>query len=138
MSAKRKNVFSRMRRYPADGWVAGVCAGLAAHFDWNAKLLRVLFLLGLIFSGFFPVGVAYCLLWYLMDEAPGRAPAGDEDEDLQTGGVNPASGRPYRAPATMSDVKARFARLEERLNHMEESVTSNDYELRRELRKLES
>lgn len=120
--------FSRLRRYPGDGWVGGVCAGLAAHFDWNARLLRVLFVLGLLFTGFFPVGLAYCLLWYLMDEAPGKAPAAGESFSTQ----------PKAPAATMSEVKARFARLEQRLRNMEESVTSNDYELRRELRKLES
>lgn len=132
MSIKGRTVFSRMRRYPADGWVAGVCAGLAAHFDWNAKLLRVLFVVGLLFSGFFPVGLAYCLLWYLMDEASGRAP------DRQEADASPSSYGSSAPPPTMTDVKTRFTRLEERLRNIEESVTSSDFELRRELRKLES
>mgnify|MGYP006140061917 FL=1 len=36
-----------------------------------------------------------------------------------------------------ADLKARFSRLDQRLSSMEDCVTSNDYELRRELRKLE-
>ena len=42
--------FLKMNRYPADGWIGGVCAGLAVHFDWNAKLLRLLFVLGLFIA----------------------------------------------------------------------------------------
>lgn len=130
MSIRGRGFFSRMRRYPADGWIGGVCAGLAVHFDWNAKLLRVLFVVGLLFSGFFPVGLAYCLLWYLMDEAHGQGAEPEARSNHTASRETPAS--------TMTDVKARFARLEERLRHMEASVTSSDYELRRELRKLES
>lgn len=137
MSASR-NPFANMRRYPGDGWIGGVCAGLAAHFDWNAKVLRITFALGLFFSGFFPVGAAYCLLWYVMEEAPGKAPYQDASEPAAAyASAGPSYSRSTPSP-TIADVKARFARLEERLNSMEESVTSNEYELRRELRKLES
>jgi phage shock protein C len=122
-----KGLFSRMRRYPKEGWIGGVCAGLAVHFGWNAKLLRILFAAGLLFSGFFPVGLVYCLLWYLMDDGTERHVAVDADPT-----------RDANAPApTMGDVKARFTRLEERLRSIEDSVISNEFELRRELSKLE-
>ena len=123
--------FLKMTRYPADGWIGGVCAGLAVHFDWNAKLLRLLFVIGLFFSGFFPVGLAYCVLWYLMDEAPGPAATASASSAYE-------SGTPGAGSATPADLKARFARMEERLRSMEESVSSREFDLRRELRKLES
>lgn len=123
-----ENLFSRMRRYPKDGWIGGVCAGLAVHFGWNAKLLRVLFAAGLLFSGFFPVGLVYCLLWYLMDEGPTRGTARDPAPD--------GTARP--SMPTMGDIKVRFSQLEDRLRNIEDSVTSNEFDLRRELRKLES
>ena len=37
-----------------------------------------------------------------------------------------------------AEIRARFARIEERLRHMETCVASSEYELRRELRKLET
>ena len=40
--------------------------------------------------------------------------------------------------AQMREYDRRFARLEDRLGNMEECVTSNEFELRRELKKLES
>src|SRR3546814_2014713 len=60
---------STMRRYPEDGWFAGVCAGVADYFGWSVKLIRVLVILAFVFSGFFPVGIVYLALWYLMDPA---------------------------------------------------------------------
>lgn len=127
---EHSGLMARLRRYPRQGWVAGVCAGLAEYFDWNAKLLRVLFALAFIFGGFFPAGLIYCVLWYLMD-AGDRRPrveaAADDDTDRRYGS----------APAGPSDPRERFARLEARLRSMEEVVTSNDFELRREFRKLQ-
>lgn len=125
--------FERLRRYPQRGWVAGVCAGLAEFFDWNVKLLRVLFVAGLIVSGFFPIGVIYLILWYLMEPADG--------EVRPTPDVDTHRARSYRSHAETgaptTDVKARFTRLEERLRNMEACVTSDEFELRRELKKLE-
>lgn len=120
-----KEFWDRLRRDTRQGWIAGVCAGLANYFDWNVKLVRVLFALGLLFSGFFPVGVIYCVLWYLMDE--------DDGEPVRVRPDTPAS-----QPPAAGDPRSRFERLELRLRKIEECVATRDFELRRELRKLES
>jgi phage shock protein C len=49
----------------------------------------------------------------------------------------PSGGGPSRPP-TMGEVKARFERLDARLRGIEECVTDKEFELRRELKKLES
>jgi phage shock protein C len=147
-------LFQRMHRQPGRGWIAGVCAGLADFLDWNVKIIRLLFVAGFIFGGFFPAGVIYLVLWYLMepDYGDGRVPrswrryrrhrrhrhhwqasAVDDDADAD----EPDAPEPYR-PVGPTELKVRFARLEERLRSMEACVTSGDFELRRELRKLES
>lgn len=131
MSIRDSMSIKHWRRYPAQGWVAGVCVGLADYFGWNVKLVRVLFVLGLLFSGFFPVGLAYCVLWYLMDEGE------QHPQDHAAGSDFTAYATPTGTTASPADIKARFARLEERLGSMEESVTSREFELRRELKKLE-
>lgn len=44
--------------------IAGVCAGLAQRFGWNVTLLRLLWLLAVLFLG---TGVvAYIILWIIM------------------------------------------------------------------------
>jgi phage shock protein C len=127
------NKTSDFVRYPRDGYIGGVCAGLAAYFDWNVRLIRVLAVLALIFGGGFPILLIYLVLWYVMSDEGGRAPyRGERDGHHRS--------RTYRdeaRPQTRQDVRMRFMRLEERLNSMDACITSHDYELRRELRKLE-
>lgn len=119
--------FDRLRRFPKQGWIAGVCVGLAEFFDWNVKLIRLVFVAAFIISGFFPVGVIYLVLWYLMDE----------DEAPRRRSASWADTPPRTEPPTPSELRARFTRLEQRLRNMEACVTSDEFELRRELRKLE-
>ncbi|TJY60799.1 PspC domain-containing protein [Sinimarinibacterium sp. CAU 1509] len=127
-------LFSRLRRYPKQGWIAGVCVGLGEFFGWNVKLIRVLLIASFVVSGFFPVGVIYLALWYLMDEA--------ELDDAGRSRPYTPSGGPSTPPsphtASNTELSSRFARLEQRLRNMEDCVTSSEFELRRELRKLES
>ena len=139
----RTGFLSEMRRFPSDGWIAGVCAGIADYFNWKVRLVRLVAFLLLIFTGFWPSVIVYCVLWYVMDEGslqdPYRPnyrrppPQSDVPHSPAPAGTTPTSGG-----AGMSDLKARFAKLEERLGNMEECVTSKDFELRRELRRLEN
>jgi len=133
----------RLRRHPRQGWVSGVCVGLAEFFDWNVKVVRIVFVAAFIISGFFPVGVIYLVLWYLMDDVDAEPVIRSERPHYSgpSGGASSRSysGRSYSsAPRSTEDVKTRFTRLEERLRNMEACVTSEEFELRRELRKLES
>jgi phage shock protein C len=48
--------------------IAGVCAGLAQRFGWNANLIRLLFLLSCLLPG--PQFVIYLVLWFLIPKAP--------------------------------------------------------------------
>lgn len=143
---------SRFRRYPDEGYIAGVCAGVAEFLGWNVRLIRALAVLTFIFGGFFPIVLVYGLLWYVMEETRGGGatdPRGyDGPGDAGGGSGTYAGSGSYRSSrhregsggsrfGSSADLKARFSRLDQRLSSMEECVTSNDYELRRELRKLE-
>lgn len=149
---------SRFRRYPDEGYIGGVCAGIAEFLGWNVRMIRALAVLTFIFGGFFPIVLVYCLLWYVMEETRGKSPSPGLDYERTAPG-DPGGGagggayasRSYGGSSdrasreagryghtTSADLKSRFSRLEQRLSSMEECVTSNDYELRRELRKLET
>lgn len=112
-----------LRRIPERGIVAGVCAGVCEYFDWNVKLLRALLVVIFIFSGAFPILVIYAVLWYVMD------PISAADV-----GHTPGAQR----PASMGEVRDRFNRLDERLRNIEECVSDKEFDLRRELKKLEA
>ena len=59
-----------------DHQIAGVCGGLAKHFDLPSSKLRVVWVLATVFTAFAGV-VLYLALWYLLPEAPPPAPAFD-------------------------------------------------------------
>ena len=48
--------------------IAGVCAGLAQRFGWNANVVRLVFLLSCLLPG--PQFVIYLVLWLLIPKAP--------------------------------------------------------------------
>ena len=50
--------------------IAGVCGGLAEHLGVSASPLRVVWVLGAVFSAAFPGLFLYLALWYLLPQAP--------------------------------------------------------------------
>jgi phage shock protein C len=57
----------RLSRMPAEGRIAGVCAGLAAHFDVDVAFVRLAWILLSIFPGGIVGGVvAYGAAWLIM------------------------------------------------------------------------
>ncbi|MGB7748548.1 MAG: PspC domain-containing protein [Verrucomicrobiia bacterium] len=66
-----------LRRSRDDSRLAGVCGGLARHFDLPSTKLRVVWVLGTLFSAAFPGVLLYLALWYLLPEEPPPAPSFD-------------------------------------------------------------
>jgi phage shock protein PspC (stress-responsive transcriptional regulator) len=63
----------RLVRPRDNRWIAGVCAGLARRFGWNANLVRLLFVLSCLLPG--PQFIVYLVLWVIMpneDRYPAR------------------------------------------------------------------
>jgi phage shock protein C len=54
--------------------IAGVCGGLAKHFDLPSSRLRLVWVVGTLFSAAFPGIFLYLALWYLLPEEPAPAP----------------------------------------------------------------
>ena len=48
--------------------IAGVCAGLANRFGWNANVVRLLFILSLLLPG--PQLIIYIVMWIVIPNAP--------------------------------------------------------------------
>lgn len=64
----------RLTRYMAEKKIAGVCAGIARHMDWDVTLVRVAFLAAILFKG---LGLlAYLIAWIAMprDDEPAFYP----------------------------------------------------------------
>jgi phage shock protein C len=57
---------TRLARNPNDKWVAGVCGGIARWLGWDSTIVRIIFLLGTIFSVGIGGVIAYILLALVM------------------------------------------------------------------------
>ena len=51
-----------------NGWVGGVCGGIAAFLGWNPFIIRLIFLF-LLIPGGVPGIIPYVLLWIFMPRA---------------------------------------------------------------------
>jgi phage shock protein C len=69
----RAHVVKRLARSSTDKKIAGVCGGLAEYFDLDPTLVRILWLVLIIFAG---TGVlVYVILWIALPVAPPRLAA---------------------------------------------------------------
>lgn len=58
-TAERRLVRPRTGR-----WIAGVCAGVARYYGWNASTIRLLWIVLFLFAG--TGGLLYLVLWIVM------------------------------------------------------------------------
>jgi phage shock protein C len=64
----------RLTRSRTDRKIAGVAGGIARHFGVDSTLIRVLWVLAVVFAGF---GLLlYIILWIVLPEGDEQAPSG--------------------------------------------------------------
>jgi len=137
--------------------IAGVCAGIAAYYGVEPWVVRIIAVTGLLF---FPgiVFPAYLIAYFVLDKGPngsGRSDRGRRHDARGRGRharMNRSSHAPegaageerhneFRQPltprGTLRNLSADLAEAELRLRRMESHVTSGQYELQRELAKLD-
>jgi phage shock protein C len=63
---------SRLFRLRTPRVIAGICSGLALHYGWDVTLVRLIWVLCVLFAG---TGViAYIIAWIVIPEAPYQLP----------------------------------------------------------------
>ena len=116
--------------------LGGVCAGLAEDLDLPLPLIRLVGVLFLVL----PTGLAYLALSMLLRRRPARARsrfASTPDRSQRTvpnGQGGPAAAAPTQNWALLAH---RFETLEPRLKRIEAFVTSKDFELHRDFRRMD-
>ncbi|MEL7041016.1 MAG: envelope stress response membrane protein PspC [Pseudomonadota bacterium] len=121
----------RFYRSRTDRVWLGVCGGLAERFGWEPTLVRILFVMSIIFVAG-PLSIfAYVIAAMITPKEPiGRQNLAPEEEQFWRN----VSDRPR---VTASGLKYTFMDLEERLRNIERSVTSEEWRLKRAFKDLE-
>ncbi len=122
----------RFYRHTDDKLVAGVFAGLADRMGWNLALLRIAAVLAFI-TGFLtgPLFFGYLIVWAVTPARRNGRPLSEEEDSFWRG----VSDRPR---VTLANIRYKFMDLEDRLQGLEKSVTSDEWRLRRQFRDLEN
>ncbi len=99
------------------GLVLGVCKGLANYLGTSAFAVRMIFLLGMLFTGLWPLLGIYFLAALLMKPEPALPPANLEEQQL----YDLYARDPARAAQSL---QSRYERVERRIRRIEDLVTS--------------
>ena len=58
----------KLKRSESNKWITGVCGGLAENFDVDPMLVRILWILGTLFTGVVWGVIIYIVLIFVMDQ----------------------------------------------------------------------
>ncbi|MEL4379346.1 envelope stress response membrane protein PspC [Shewanella algae] len=119
-------------RIPQQRKIAGVCAGVAEYFNLEPWLVRVVAASIFLLGGSGIVVIIYLLLWMILDVKPWTAK--DTHRDIGVKKKVWQAGEP--AKQALRDVSNRFQSLEHRLRALEQHVTSEQFELKRQINNL--
>lgn len=123
----------RLYRNKERGFIGGVIAGLADYFNVDAAILRIAAVVLFLFpgtSGFMIIG--YIIAWIVIPKRPltVRRPQNEAEDQFLRGVAR-------RPSETFSNLRYTFRDMDERLQDIERTVTSEEWRLRREFKDLE-
>ena len=138
---------SRLTRDLERSKIAGVCAGLARHFGIETWIVRLAALTGLLFMAHI-VFPAYWITWFIMknngsdemeyaqSEPVGRRSKGRKRK-RKSRRSEPFGDEEFNARRNLGYARTDLTQAELRLRRLESFVTSGQYELHRELNRIE-
>lgn len=121
-------------RIPESGKIAGVCAGIADYFNFETWLVRVVAASIFLLGGSGIIFIIYVLLWMILDIKPGSTKNKHQHKEIEVKKKVWQAGEP--AKAALRDVSSQFRQLEVRLQQLERHVTSDSFDLKREINNL--
>ncbi len=121
---------TRLYKNPHQGKIAGVCAGIADYFDIKVGVVRVLTVIGALFTGLWPFLIGYIIFAMCLDPRPRDLYEDEQEEQFWK--------QTRKSPDyTAAEMRQRFRDIERRTAEMEAYMTSKRFRLERELRALE-
>lgn len=98
----------------------GVCKGLAQYFDFSVFWVRTITLVLFLFTGFWPMGAIYFLAVLLMKPEPVVPIDTPYEEEFYNSYLNSRQ-------HAISRLKRRYDSLKRRIQRMEDTVTSSEF-----------
>lgn len=109
-----------------NGVVLGVCRGIAEYFDFSVFWTRTIVLIVLFFSGFWPILALYFIAALLMKPEPVIPIESDDQQEFYDSYM-------YSRKGAIDRLRRRYENLERRIQRMEHTVTSKDFNWDRRL-----
>ncbi len=60
----------QLTRLPNDKIIFGICSGIAKYLEWDKTIVRIIMVLFLVFTGFFPITLLYIIAYFIMPVDP--------------------------------------------------------------------
>ena len=103
------------------GVILGVCRGISDYFDFSLMWTRILAVIFLLVSGFWPAMGLYFIAALLMKPAPVIPIQNEAEQEFYDSYTQSRNGALYR-------LKRRYQKLESRIQRMEDKVTSREFD----------
>ncbi|WP_017931566.1 PspC domain-containing protein [Robiginitomaculum antarcticum] len=135
------DVPKRLTRNKIDGVWGGVCAGIGDYSGIDPVIVRLLFVLAFFFLLGPLVFAIYFGLWIFVpsdNRAPYRRKKYETRKARRAERADLNITQPVKSTATFKDVRSKFRSVETRLADLEKSITSSEWQLRRQFRDLEN
>ena len=104
-----------------DGIFLGVCRGIAEYFDFSVFWTRVITVIFFLISGFWPIAGIYFIAALLMKPRPVIPINTDDEQEFYDSYTHSARSAAHR-------IKKRYENLEHRLQRLEHTVTTPEYD----------
>ncbi|MDI6867301.1 PspC domain-containing protein [Methanoculleus sp.] len=64
----------RLTRSRTDRWIAGVCGGIGGYLDIDPNIIRAVYIVFTVLTGFIAGLIIYILLWIILPEGAEGSP----------------------------------------------------------------
>ena len=123
---KFKDLFESGLYRSRDGIILGVCKGIAEFFDFSVFWTRVITVILIFISGFWPVIGIYFIAALLMKPKPILPINSYEEQEFYDSYTHSKKSAVYR-------IRKRYENIERRLQRLEHSITSPEFDWDRRL-----
>lgn len=104
-----------------DGMILGVCRGFADYFDLSVFWIRFIVVVLFFITGFWPTGIIYFVLAFILKPEPAIPLENTDQQEFYESYL--------RSKEMATDrIKRRYSNLERRIQRLEHSVTTPEFD----------